>query len=228
MSTLPWIALRQCDPTPSRERNRSRRRARAVANEARFVSGRGALIRLLRALLLSIVFIFPVTGNVFAERSTQSLVIFSWEDYMPPALVSRFEAETGINVTVDEYQSNEEMLAALTAGTALYDVIVPTGYMVDIMINKDLLLPIDVRSMPNFKNVNEYSSTPWFDRDRLYTAPFTWGTTGFFYDSAQVEGGCSGGKLEGILRAAAGACWKDCRPERPALHVPGRGLLRRR
>jgi spermidine/putrescine transport system substrate-binding protein len=117
------------------------------------------------------------------------LVLYNWADYFPPDTLKRFEAETGIRVTAYNYDSNETLLAGIESGAANYDVIVPMDYMVRIMIDKGLLEPIDAASMPNFAKVRKPFDQPWFDPQRRYTAPNMWGTTGFSYDSAQVEGG---------------------------------------
>src|SRR3546814_8918064 len=78
------------------------------------------------------------------------------------------------------------MLAKLQAGAAGYDVVVPSDYMVKIMIEEDLAEKIDARQMENFKNVTAPHNTQPFDPARAYSVPYIWGTTGFTYDSAKV------------------------------------------
>jgi spermidine/putrescine transport system substrate-binding protein len=123
-----------------------------------------------------------------ALAQSKQLFFYNWSNYYPPDLLKKFEAETGIAVTLDVYDSNETMLAKLQAGAAGYDVIVPSSYMLDIMIKQDMLLPLDKSKMPNFGNVSETFADPWFDPGRAYSAPYMWGTTGYSYDSAKVEG----------------------------------------
>ena len=119
----------------------------------------------------------------------RELFLYNWSNYTPPELLQAFEAETGIRVTLDVYDSNETMLAKLQAGAAGYDVVVPSDYMLKIMIEEGMLEKIDVNQMPNFKNVTAtFADTP-FDPGRVYSAPYLWGTTGFTYDSARVPGG---------------------------------------
>jgi spermidine/putrescine transport system substrate-binding protein len=133
------------------------------------------------------------------------LFLYNWTSYFPPELLTKFEKETGIHVTTDFYETNEALLADLQAGTGQYDVIVPTDYMIKIMIDKGLLQPIDAPGMANFKNVKKPFDDPWYDPGRKYTAPYMWETTGFIYDSAQVPGG----KLE--------ESWKEFFDPRPEL-----------
>jgi spermidine/putrescine transport system substrate-binding protein len=117
------------------------------------------------------------------------LNLYNWSDYIPPALLKRFEAETGIHVTLDVYDSNESLLAKLKAGATGYDVIVPSDYMVKIMVDEGLLEKIDTSRMPNFKRVEAPLDKPDFDPSRAYSAPYMWGVTGFTYDSSRVPGG---------------------------------------
>lgn len=117
------------------------------------------------------------------------LYFYNWTNYFPPDLLKKFEAETGIKVTMDGYDSNETLMAKLKAGGAGYDVIVPSDVWVRIMAEEGLLQEIDAPSMPNFKNVMPPFDNPPFDPGRKYSAPYMWGTTGFTYDSARVPGG---------------------------------------
>ncbi|MER3552901.1 MAG: spermidine/putrescine ABC transporter substrate-binding protein [Meiothermus sp.] len=119
----------------------------------------------------------------------QSINLYNWSNYIPPELLKTFEKETGIRVNLDVYDSNESLLAKLKAGATGYDVIVPSDYMVKIMIDEGLLEKIDTYKMPNFKNVADFSIKPPFDPKREYSAPYMWGVTGFTYDSARVPGG---------------------------------------
>ena len=133
------------------------------------------------------------------------LYLYNWTDYHPAELLTKFEKDTGIRVTTDSYDSNEQLLKNLRAGSGNYDVMVPSGWVIKIMIDEGLLQPIDAPSMPNFKNVKKRFTDPWFDPSRKYTVPYMWGTTGFVYDSAQVKGG----RLE--------ESWKEYFDPRPEL-----------
>lgn len=114
----------------------------------------------------------------------KELFLYNWTNYMPPDLLKRFTAETGIKVTLDQYDSNETLLAKLQAGGTGYDVIVPSDYMVKIMADQGLIQDIGVNQLPNFKNVGGPLKAPYFDPERKYSAPYMYGTTGFTYDSA--------------------------------------------
>ncbi len=119
----------------------------------------------------------------------KELLLFNWSNYMSPDLLKRFEAETGIKVTLDTYDTNESMLAKLQAGGAGYDVVVPTGPTLQQMITDGLVLKVDANAMSNYKNVKKPFDDPSFDPKRAYSVPYMWGTTGLVYDTAKVEGG---------------------------------------
>src|SRR5215813_1992041 len=106
---------------------------------------------------------------------------------MSPDLLKRFEAETGIKVTLDTYDTNESMLAKLQAGGAGYDVVVPTGPTLQQMIRDGLVLKVDANKLSNYKNVKAPFDHPTFDSDRAYSAPYMWGSTGLVYDPAKVN-----------------------------------------
>lgn len=119
-------------------------------------------------------------------QAAGELFLYNWSNYFPPDLLKKFEADTGIKVTLDVYDSNETMLAKLQAGASGYDVVVPSDYMVKIMIDEGLAEKIDAEKMPNFKNVMAPHDKQPFDPNREYSAPYMWGTTGFTYDSAKL------------------------------------------
>ena len=128
-----------------------------------------------------------LAGSATAGAEEQ-LFIYNWSNYIPPELLEKFTAETGIETTLDVYDSNETMLAKLQAGAAGYDIIVPSGYMVPVLIDEGLVEKIDAGAMENFSNVAPPHDSPPFDPEREYSAPYLWGTTGYSYDAEAVEG----------------------------------------
>ncbi|MEC9265422.1 MAG: extracellular solute-binding protein [Pseudomonadota bacterium] len=121
--------------------------------------------------------------------SAQELHLYNWSNYFPPDLLKKYEAETGVKVTIDNYASEEDLLAKLQAGGGGYDVIFPGPTTLGTMIEKGLVANIGVNKMENFSNVLPPFQTLSVDADRSYSAPYMWGTTGFTYDPAMVPGG---------------------------------------
>lgn len=142
-----------------------------------------------RTLSAAVVIGVAVLAPGGASAASKELHLYNWSNYMPPDLLKRFEAETGIHVTMDTYDSNETLIAKLEAGGSGYDVVVPTGSFVPNLIKEGLLQKIDVDQLPNFKNVHAPFDKPVFDPERAYTAPYMWGITGIAYDTTKVKGG---------------------------------------
>jgi len=108
------------------------------------------------------------------------LKVYHWFEYIPQALVDKFEAETGIDVTIDTYDSNEAMLASLKAGKlGQYDVAVPSDYMVKIMADQGLLDSFGPGDLPNFGNIQPQWVDVPFDPGRTRSVPYQWGSTAF-------------------------------------------------
>ncbi|KMW58790.1 ABC transporter, periplasmic spermidine putrescine-binding protein PotD [Candidatus Rhodobacter oscarellae] len=134
------------------------------------------------------------TAAAFAVSATGAmaegeLVIYHWFEYIPQDLLEKFTAETGINVTMDTYDSNESMLAALKAGgMGTYDVAVPSDYMVDIMIGGGMLGEIAEGELANAGNMQAAWADPSFDPGRKHSIPYQWGSTSFSVNRDVYQG----------------------------------------
>jgi spermidine/putrescine transport system substrate-binding protein len=126
---------------------------------------------------------------LLASAQSKQLFLYSWANYVPPTLLKRFEVETGIKVNLDVYDSNETMLAKLQAGGGGYDIVIPSDSVLSTMIKSGLLLKVETSKLPNYKNVLAPHNRPQVDPNADYSVPYTWGSTGFTYDSAKVPGG---------------------------------------
>lgn len=121
------------------------------------------------------------------KRVGNQLNLFNWSNYIDPALLTRFTNQTGIKVNLGVYDSNAAMLAKLEAGARGFDIIVPTDYMVQIMVSKKLLVKIDASTFPGAKALKAEFKNPYFDAKRQYTVPYLYGTTGFAYLKSKVD-----------------------------------------
>ncbi len=118
-----------------------------------------------------------------AGETDGDLAIYNWTEYMDPELKTDFEAEFGVSVTEDNYDSNEAMQPIISAGGSGYDFIVPSDYMVSILIESGDIQPLQKDAIPNLGNLlPEFASGLPFDPDGTYTAPYQWGTTGLGVD----------------------------------------------
>ena len=109
------------------------------------------------------------------------LNLFIWSEYIDPEIIKDFEAKYDCKVTVDLYEDNESLMAKLEGGgTSLYDVIVPSDYVVQVLVKRGLLQKLDKTQIPNMANIDEKFVSPPFDPGNLYTAPYQWGTVGIY------------------------------------------------
>jgi spermidine/putrescine transport system substrate-binding protein len=120
----------------------------------------------------------PAAAACVAGQTDGDLLLYNWNDYMDADIIADFEAEYGVRVTEDFYPSNEEMLARVVAGGAQYDVVVPSDYMIELMIEDSLLLPLTRAAIPNIVNVDDEFADPPYDPGLQHSVPFLWGTTG--------------------------------------------------
>jgi spermidine/putrescine transport system substrate-binding protein len=116
----------------------------------------------------------------------KKLNLYNWSDYVAKSTIPGFEKKTGIKVTQDYFASNEDLLSKLQGGATGYDVIVPSDYMVEIMIKSNVIQPLDKSKIPNFKNVGETFRGLPYDPNNEYSMPYQWGTTGILYNKKEV------------------------------------------
>lgn len=128
------------------------------------------------------------TSTETAAKSDVELTVFNWYDYIDPAVIDMFEEETGITVKYANFTTNEEMFTKVEAGAGTYDVLFPSEYMVERLINNDLLAELDLSAMPNFANVKEGLKNPSYDPGNKHSVPYMWGTLGILYNTEMVDG----------------------------------------
>jgi spermidine/putrescine transport system substrate-binding protein len=118
------------------------------------------------------------TGASCALDATDgNLNFYNWSDYIDPELITAFEEQYSVDVVEDFYESNEALLAQMQAG-AVYDLIVPSDYMVGIMIQNGLLAPINRTAVPNVANlIQRFTEVP-YDPGNGYSIAYQYGTTG--------------------------------------------------
>ncbi|NHZ70725.1 MAG: extracellular solute-binding protein [Proteobacteria bacterium] len=134
------------------------------------------------------------------------LNLYNWTEYIPIGslaedaevkdLVGGFEDEFGVSVVLTEYDQNETMLAQIDAGVG-YDVVVPSDYMVAIMIDSDLLVKLNQAAIPNMANIDSLFTNAAYDPGNQFSAPYQWGTTGigYAYGAIDDENGVSWGVI---------------------------------
>jgi spermidine/putrescine transport system substrate-binding protein len=131
----------------------------------------------------------PAASATLGPMET-ALSIYNWDGYLSPDTLTQFKAKyPNLQVSTATYASNEDMLAKIEAGAKGYDIVVPTGYMVQIMIQKNLLRPVDKSAMPNVSHIDSRFSNPGYDPGAKYSVPKDWGTTGVGYRTDKIPNG---------------------------------------
>ena len=144
--------------------------------------------KLLALLLCGCLSIAALTGC--GNSSSKENVVYNWGEYLDPETLELFEQETGIKVIYDEFETNEIMYPKVEAGSSAYDVICPSDYMVNKMIENDLLQEINYDHIPNAKaniGADYYRTARDFDPDNKYCIPYCWGTVGILYNKTMVD-----------------------------------------
>lgn len=119
------------------------------------------------------------------SQPKQTLNVFIWSEYIDPQIVAAFEKQFDCTVRLDLYEDNESMIAKLAAGGALYDIVVPSDYVINSMVKRGLLAPLRHENLPNLKNADPRFVNPPFDPGNQYTAPYQWGTVGLYVRRAK-------------------------------------------
>lgn len=117
----------------------------------------------------------------------KELKIYNWSDYIAEDTVANFEKEHGVKVTYDTFESNEEVLAKLQAGASGYDLVVPSGYTIQVLLAQDLLEPLRVANLPNAVNIAAQFRKTTFDPLDRFTIPWQWSMTGIAYRKDKVK-----------------------------------------
>lgn len=127
----------------------------------------------------------PITAECALDEVDGDLALYNWAEYLDPDLMTAFEDQYGVSVTQDTYDSNEAMQPIISAGNSGYDVIVPSDYMVSILIENGDLMLLNKEAIPNYANLaDEFRSGLPYDPEGAYAAPYQWGTTGLGVDKA--------------------------------------------
>ena len=126
--------------------------------------------------------------EVDKSKLSSTLSVYNWSDYMDPQVLTDFETEYGVKVTVDVFDNNEDMIAKIRPGNSGYDVVFPSDYAVDIMIKEGLLAKLDYALLPNKQYMKPTHMDLYYDKGNVYSMPYNLGLTGLAYDKTKFDG----------------------------------------
>ena len=137
--------------------------------------------------------VFVFGGFYYAQESnmmnSEKVVVYNWGEYLDPEVLTMFEEETGIDVVYEEFETNEILYPKISSGAIAYDVICPSDYMIQRMIENDLLAEINFDNIPNVKNIGKdyMEQSRQFDPENKYSVPYCWGNVGILYNKTMVD-----------------------------------------
>jgi spermidine/putrescine transport system substrate-binding protein len=123
--------------------------------------------------------------QVDKSKLSAELHFYNWTDYIDEQILADFEQEYGVKVVIDTYDSNEVMLAKVRPGNSGYDVVVPSDYAVQIMINEKLIDPLDKSLIPNIAHMKPQNLDLYYDNGNQYSVPYFFGITGIAYNKSK-------------------------------------------
>jgi spermidine/putrescine-binding protein len=135
-----------------------------------------------RRSILSLLLLAFIAGCSKPSASAPKLNIYIWSEYLPDEVLKGFKDKTGIDVTVDTYDSNETLQAKLASGVAGYDLVCPSDYIIQPFIRQQLIRQLDKTKLTNLANLDPAFLNQSFDRGNQYSVPYLWGTTGLGYN----------------------------------------------
>ena len=151
------------------------------------VTGLGTAMAVLGAAVPGLV---PRKAYAYGELGDR-LVFSTWPNYHNPVNIEEFTENTGVNIQINAFGSNEEMLAKLQAGATGWDVFVPTNYTISNYVELDLIQELDLSRLPNHdaRAQNPVFADPATVNGKVYAVLKNWGTTGMVFNSNNIKSG---------------------------------------
>lgn len=115
------------------------------------------------------------------------ITLYNWGDYIDPDLIVQFEEETGYQLEYETFDSNEAMLAKIEQGGTAFDLAVPSDYMIELMIQKEMLIPLDHSKIQGMEFLDERFLNLPFDPNNHYSIPYFWGTLGILANETMID-----------------------------------------
>lgn len=128
-------------------------------------------------------------GEYISDEDDEEYGLFDvnagFEEYFNENLADKYGYYIKVNYST--YATNEDMYAKLTNSAVAYDIVIPSDYMIQKMIANDMLLPIDISKLSNYKNIDDAFKGLHYDPENKYSVPYTYGMVGIIYNSEFVD-----------------------------------------
>ena len=133
--------------------------------------------------------IFASSCSKRAQSQTNTLFVYNWGLYIDKSVIGKFEEKYDCKVIYDEFDTNEEMFTVVSTGARVYDVLCPTDYMIEKMINQNLLYEYDIRELENYNNIDKriLDIISSFDKKNTHVVPYVHSTLGLIYNKTELD-----------------------------------------
>jgi spermidine/putrescine transport system substrate-binding protein len=126
-------------------------------------------------------------GSGDGRKISGDLHVFNWDDYFAPSTLADFEEEFGVEVYLDTFEDEAELLSVVSSDPSSYDVFIGSDALIGEMKELRLLAKLDHGNIPNLANIDpKFLNLPG-DPDNEYSVPYDWGTTGVMYNKKCIE-----------------------------------------
>lgn len=185
-TVLVLLILVNYSPDSQEEGGKKARKAKKRPSKVRMM--------VVRRVIPAVIGLVVVAGGIYYAALSQTMndekvIVYNWGEYIDPEVLTIFEEETGIDVIYEEFETNEIMYPKVSSGAIAYDLVCPSDYMIQRMIENGLLAEIDFDNVPNAKYIGEgyMEQSRQFDPENKYSIPYCWGTVGILYNKTMVD-----------------------------------------
>lgn len=147
---------------------------------------KGPIVCGIVAIIVAVIIAFIPRISLTGKYEGQTLHIYNWGEYIGEDVIPNFEKQTGAKVVMDLFESNEQMYIKVANGES-YDLLFPSDYMIERLIQEDLLQKLDKNQLNCLSLLNDDVKGMPYDKNNDYSIPYFWGTAGIVYDKTQVS-----------------------------------------
>lgn len=139
------------------------------------------------AIVIALVMLLSAAACGCDSAPNGEVNVYNWGEYIDESIFKDFRRETGIKVNYTEFQSNEQMYSILKSGSATYDVIIPSDYMISRMIGEGMLEELNFANIPNYSLIGADYKNLEYDPTGGYSVAYMTGTVGIIYNTAMIS-----------------------------------------
>lgn len=138
-------------------------------------------------LIAAVLIMVLIAATGCSSEEKQTLNVLNYDIYIDRSLLKEFEEANNVTIKYDTYSTPEEMYIKVKSGASKYDLIISSEYMIERMINENLVNKLNFDNIPNYKYIGEDFKNHVYDPTNEYSVPYFWGTLGILYNKTTVD-----------------------------------------